>query len=122
MRDIGFASAYSFKYSARPGTPAAAMMGQVAEEVKAERLARLQTLLSEQQRAFNAAQVGRVLPILVTGDGRRAGQKHGRSPYLQAVHFDDTHAQPGDIVPVRILSASQNSLSGARLERTPELA
>ena len=122
VRDVGFASAYSFKYSARPGTPAAAMMGQVAEEAKAERLARLQALLSEQQRAFNAAQVDRVLPILVTGDGRRAGQKHGRSPYLQAVHFDDTHAQPGDIVPVRILSASQNSLAGARLERTPELA
>jgi tRNA-2-methylthio-N6-dimethylallyladenosine synthase len=122
VRDVGFASAYSFKYSARPGTPAAAMMGQVAEEAKAERLARLQALLSEQQRAFNAAQVDRVLTILVTGDGRRAGQKHGRSPYLQAVHFDDTHAQPGDIVPVRILSASQNSLAGARLERTPELA
>jgi len=121
-RDIGFASAFSFKYSARPGTPAAAMHGQVAEEVKAERLARLQALLSEQQRAFNAAQVGRVLPVLVTGDGRKAGQRHGRSPYLQAVHFDDTRAQPGDIVPVRILSASQNSLAGARLERTPELA
>ena len=120
--DVGFASAYSFKYSARPGTPAAAMMGQVAEDVKAERLARLQALLSEHQRAFNAAQVDRVLPILVTGDGRRAGQKHGRSPYLQAVHFDDTHAQPGEIVPVRILSGSQNSLAGARLGRTPELA
>jgi tRNA-2-methylthio-N6-dimethylallyladenosine synthase len=75
-----------------------------------------------QQRAFNAAQVGRVLPILVSGNGRRAGQKHGRSPYLQAVHFDDARARPGDIVPVQILSASQNSLAGARLERTPELA
>jgi tRNA-2-methylthio-N6-dimethylallyladenosine synthase len=122
VRDVGFASAFSFKYSARPGTPAAAMMGQVPDEVKAERLARLQTLLSEQQRAFNASQVGGVLAVLVAGDGRRVGQKHGRSPYLQAVHFDDTTAQPGDIVPVRILSASQNSLAGARLERTPELA
>jgi tRNA-2-methylthio-N6-dimethylallyladenosine synthase len=122
VRDVGFASAFSFKYSARPGTPAAAMIGQVTEEAKAERLARLQALLSEQQRAFNAAQVDRVLPVLVTGDGRMAGQKHGRSPYLQAVHFDDTRAKPGDIAPVRILSASQNSLSGARLERTPELA
>jgi tRNA-2-methylthio-N6-dimethylallyladenosine synthase len=121
-RDIGFASAFSFKYSTRPGTPAAAMIAQIPEAVKAERLTRLQALLSEQQCAFNAAQVERVLPILVTGDGRRAGQKHGRSPYLQAVHFDDTRAQPGDIVPVRILSASQNSLAGARLERTPELA
>ena len=119
VRDVGFASAFSFKYSPRPGTPAAAMMGQVTEEVKAERLARLQALLSDQQRAFNVSQVDSVLPILVTGDGRRAGQKCGRSPYLQAVHFDDTRAQPGDIVQVRILSASQNSLAGARLERTP---
>jgi tRNA-2-methylthio-N6-dimethylallyladenosine synthase len=122
VREVGFASAYSFKYSARPGTPAAAMMGQVGEEAKAERLARLQALLAEQQRAFNTAQVDRVLPVLVSGDGRKAGQKHGRSPYLQAVHFDDSSARPGDIVPVRILSASQNSLTGARLERTPELA
>ncbi len=122
VRDVGFASAFSFKYSIRPGTPAAAMRGQVSEEAKAERLSRLQSLLSEQQRAFNVAQIDRVLPVLVTGDGRKAGQKHGRSPYLQAVHFDDARASPGDTVPVRILSASQNSLTGARLERTPELA
>ena len=122
VRDIEFASAFSFKYSARPGTPAAAMMGQVSEEVKSERLARLQALLSEQQRAFNASQVGRVLPILVTGDGRKPGQKHGRSPYLQAVHFDETQAQNGDIVAVRILAASQNSLSGARCQPALEPA
>jgi len=121
-RDIGFASAFSFKYSARPGTPAAAMMGQVPEEAKAERLARLQALLTEQQRAFNTSQMNRVLPVLVTGRGRKPGQSHGRSPYLQAVHFDDTRAKPGDIVPVRILAASQNSLAGERLERTAELA
>lgn len=113
-RDMSFASAYSFKYSPRPGTPAAAMLAQVCEEAKAERLARLQGLINEQQRAFNASQIERVLPILVTGEGRKAGQKHGRSPYLQAVHFDDTQAQNGDIVPVRILAASQNSLAGAR--------
>jgi tRNA-2-methylthio-N6-dimethylallyladenosine synthase len=122
VRDVSFASAFSFKYSARPGTPAAMMAGQVSEEVKGERLVRLQALLSDQQRAFNAAQIGRVLPVLVAGPGRKAGQSHGRSPYLQAVHFDDIAARPGDIVPVRVLSASQNSLAGARLERTPELA
>jgi tRNA-2-methylthio-N6-dimethylallyladenosine synthase len=122
VREIGFASAYSFKYSARPGTPAAAMMGQVAEEVMTERLHRLQALLWEQRAAFNASQVGRVLPILVTGDGRRAGQKHGRSPYLQAVHFNDATAENGDIVSVHIEAATQNSLAGARLERTPEVA
>jgi tRNA-2-methylthio-N6-dimethylallyladenosine synthase len=113
-RDVGFASAFSFKYSARPGTPAAAMMGQVDETMKSERLQRLQAELVSQQRAFNAAQVGKVLPVLVTGEGRKPGQKHGRSPYLQAVHFDDTTAQGGDMVAVRIISATQNSLAGAR--------
>jgi tRNA-2-methylthio-N6-dimethylallyladenosine synthase len=113
VREVSFASAFSFKYSPRPGTPAAAMAGQVSEAAKAERLARLQALLTEQQRAFNAAQVGRVLPVLVTGDGRKPGQKHGRSPYLQAVHFDDSQARNGDIAHVRVLAASQNSLTGA---------
>ena len=112
VRDVTFASAYSFKYSSRPGTPAAAMMGQVSEEEKSERLQRLQSLLFQQQTAFNAAQVGRTLPVLVTGEGRRPGQKHGRSPYLQSVHFNDTHAQNGDIIDVAITGSSQNSLSG----------
>jgi tRNA-2-methylthio-N6-dimethylallyladenosine synthase len=116
VREIGFAQAYSFKYSPRPGTPAAAMMGQVDEAIKSERLQLLQAELFAQQHAFNKRQVGAVLPVLVTGEGRKPGQKHGRSPYLQAVHFDDTSAQSGDIAPVRILSATQNSLAGARAE------
>ncbi len=115
-REVKFASAFSFKYSSRPGTPAAAMMAQVDEEAKGVRLARLQALLAEQQRAFNAAQVGRVLPVLVTGPGRRPGQAHGRSPYLQAVHFDAPSAKPGEIVPVSILSSSQNSLGGSLVD------
>jgi len=122
VRDIGFASAYSFKYSSRPGTPAAAMMGHVEEAVQNERLQRLQKLLFEQQRAFNESQVGAVLPVLVSGNGRRPGQKYGRSPYLQAVHFDDTQARDGDIVPVKILAATQNALAGARVVLTPEVA
>ncbi|MBY0562652.1 MAG: tRNA (N6-isopentenyl adenosine(37)-C2)-methylthiotransferase MiaB [Hyphomonadaceae bacterium] len=122
VRDVGFASAFSFKYSPRLGTPAAVMHGEVAEGVKAERLARLQALLSEQQRAFNQAQLGRILPILVTGNGRRAGQKHGRSPYLQAVHFEHSSAVDGDIVAVRIVSASQNSLTGEAAQSTLEVA
>lgn len=121
-RDIDFALAFSFKYSSRPGTPAAAMMGQVDEGVKGERLQALQKLLFEQQTAFNKSQVGRVLPVLVTGDGRMSGQKHGRSPYLQSVHFDDTTARNGDIVSVRILSGSQNSLAGARVALAAEVA
>jgi tRNA-2-methylthio-N6-dimethylallyladenosine synthase len=114
-REIGFASAYSFKYSARPGTPAAAMMGQVDEAVKDERLQRLQALLSEMQRAFNERQIGRVLPVLVAGRGRRPGQAHGRSPYAQAVHFLDDVARDGDIIPVRMIAATQNSLTGERV-------
>ncbi|MBY0447979.1 MAG: TRAM domain-containing protein, partial [Hyphomonadaceae bacterium] len=108
---VGFASAYSFKYSPRPGTPAAAMRKQVAEEVKTERLARLQALLSAQQRAFNDACVGRRISVLVSGPGRKPGQLAGRSPYLQAVHFEGPAALTGQEVAVLIESASQNSLS-----------
>ncbi len=121
-RDVGFASAFSFKYSPRPGTPAAAMLGQIEEAVKAERLARLQDLLSAQQRAFNEAQIGRTLPVLVSGKGRKPGQKHGRTPYLQAAHFEDETAREGDIVSVRVTAASQNSLTAARVECASEAA
>jgi tRNA-2-methylthio-N6-dimethylallyladenosine synthase len=112
VREIGFASAFAFKYSRRPGTPAAAMQGQVSEAEKSARLATLQDLLFAQQRTFNSAQIGARLPVLVTGAGRRPGQAHGRSPYLQAVHFD-AEPQIGAIVDVRIEGASLNSLSGA---------
>jgi tRNA-2-methylthio-N6-dimethylallyladenosine synthase len=116
IEEVGFASAFSFKYSPRPGTPAAAMQAQIDEDVKSERLARLQALLGVQQTAFNAAQVGKVLPILVAGPGRRPGQRQGRSPYLQGVHFDDDKAQAGEIVAVRIVAATQGSLTGARID------
>ncbi|MGE0532952.1 MAG: tRNA (N6-isopentenyl adenosine(37)-C2)-methylthiotransferase MiaB [Hyphomonadaceae bacterium] len=119
VRDVTFASAFSFKYSPRPGTPAAAMVGQVREEAKTERLRQLQALLFAQQSAFNAAQVGRTLPVLVTGDGRKPGQKHGRSPYLQSVHFTGSTAQNGDIVDVRITASTQNSISGERAVLAP---
>ncbi|MGE3301972.1 MAG: tRNA (N6-isopentenyl adenosine(37)-C2)-methylthiotransferase MiaB, partial [Hyphomonadaceae bacterium] len=111
VEEIGFAQAFSFKYSRRPGTPAAAMPGQVDETVKAERLARLQETLMRQQAAFNAAQIGRVLPVLVTGEGRRPGQRHGRTPYLQSAHFE-ADAPVGSIAQVRIEGASLNSLAG----------
>ena len=122
VREIGFAAAYSFKYSPRPGTPAAAMLAQIDEAAKTERLARLQALLAEQQRAFNQAQIGRVLDVLVSGRGRQPGQAHGRSPYLQAVHFMDERARDGEIVPVRIVAASQNSLTGERVSAETEVA
>ena len=112
VREVGFASAFSFKYSRRPGTPASAMPGQVEEEVKAERLERLNQLLDEQQRAFNAVQVGKVLPVLFEKPGRHPGQIVGRSPYLQAVHCEGGEQLIGKIVPVRIESAAKMSLGG----------
>jgi tRNA-2-methylthio-N6-dimethylallyladenosine synthase len=112
VREIGYAAAFSFKYSPRPGTPAAALPGQVAETVKDERLARLNALLDDQQKAFNAAQVGRVLPVLFERPGRHPGQLSGRSPYLQAVHCDGPAELIGQIAPVRIDAAAKMSLAG----------
>jgi len=112
VREVGYASAFSFKYSRRPGTPASAMPGQVAEGVKEERLARLQALLDEQQTAFNARQAGRILPVLFEKTGRHDGQLIGRSPYLQAVHATAPDRLIGEIVPVRIESSARNSLAG----------
>lgn len=121
VRDIGYAIAYSFKYSSRPGTPAAEMHGHVSEAVKDERLQALQALLREQQTEFNASQIGKSLPVLVTGKGRNPGQMHGRSPYLQAVHFEGPESLNGQIVDVKIVGASLNSLTG-ELARVREAA
>ncbi|MFQ5774121.1 MAG: tRNA (N6-isopentenyl adenosine(37)-C2)-methylthiotransferase MiaB [Kiloniellaceae bacterium] len=112
VTDVGFAQAYSFKFSPRPGTPAAAMEGPVPDEVKAQRLATLQALLDEHQAAFNRSCVGRTLPVLLENTGRKPGQLVGRSPYMQAVHL----ATPTDlmrrVVDVRIVAARPNSLAG----------
>jgi tRNA-2-methylthio-N6-dimethylallyladenosine synthase len=120
VREVGFASAFSFKYSRRPGTPASAMPGQVDEAVKAERLDRLNALLDEQQKAFNALQVGKVMPVLFEKKGRNPGQIVGRSPYLQAVHAVGPDSLLGQIVPVRIESSAKMSLGGV-LESQPTL-
>lgn len=111
---VGYASAYSFKYSPRPGTPAASAEGKVPEPVKAERLLQLQSLIAEQARAFNRACVGLTLPVLVEKAGKRPQQWVGRSPYLQPVHIAARGEDPGDIVPVRITAAEGNSLFGER--------
>jgi len=118
IREVGYASAFAFKYSRRPGTPASSMDGQVPEEEKADRLARLQALLNEQQAAFNAAQVGRTLPVLFERPGRHPGDVTGRSPYLQAVHIKAPERMIGQIVPVRIKSAARMSLAGEALLET----
>jgi tRNA-2-methylthio-N6-dimethylallyladenosine synthase len=112
VRDIGFAQAFSFKYSPRPGTPASHMGRQVPEAVKSERLAELQALLDAQLDAFYAASVGRVLPVLFEKDGRHPGQLVGRSPYLQAVHAMAPRDLKGQIVPVRIDEVTVHSLAG----------
>lgn len=116
IREVGYATAFSFKYSRRPGTPAAAMPGQVAEEVKDERLQRLNALLDEQARAFNRSQVGKTLPVLFERPGRHPGQLIGRSPYLQAVHATAPDRLIGQIVPVRIEDAARMSLAGVLAE------
>ncbi|MEK9660678.1 MAG: TRAM domain-containing protein, partial [Alphaproteobacteria bacterium] len=107
-----YAQAYSFKYSARPGTPAAGLDIQVDEAVKDERLAVLQELLEAQQETFNAATVGRRIDVLLDRPGRHAGQLLGRSPYNQAVHVAAPAVMRGAIVPVDIVGAASRSLSG----------
>ena len=118
VTDIGYAQAYSFKYSARPGTPAADAGDQVPEADKARRLATLQNLLAEQQLAFNLSCVGRSLPVLPTERGRRPGQLVGRSPYMQSVHLDAPADLLGRIVSLEIDSAGPNSLGGLLVARS----
>ena len=113
---VGYASAYSFKYSRRPGTPGAAMPKQVAEAEKDERLARLQALLERQRRAFNAAQTGKTLDVLFEKPGRHDGQLVGRSPYLQSVHASAPKSMLGLIAPVRIEAVTPNALAGALID------
>lgn len=112
VREIGYASSFSFKYSIRPGTPGASLPRQVPEDVKSERLKRLQELLYTQQREWNESLVGRTLDVLVENAAREPGQLFGRSPYLTGTHFDGPDELIGTIVPVRITSAGVNSLVG----------
>ena len=118
--EAGYASAYTFKYSPRPGTPAANLGDQVPEAVKTERLARLNAQIMAQTRAFAETCVGRVLPVLIEKKGRQSGQLGGRSPYLQAVHMNGDERHIGSILPVEILAVGNNSLSG-RIVTVPEL-
>ncbi len=116
VNEVGYAQAYSFKYSPRPGTPAAVEADQVAEAVKAERLAGLQQLLGAQAAAFNAACVGRDMAVLLERPGRKPGQLVGRSPYMQAVHVAVPEVAmarlSGKLMAVHIEAAHPNSLAG----------
>jgi tRNA-2-methylthio-N6-dimethylallyladenosine synthase len=119
VEEIGFAQAFSFKYSVRPGTPAALMENQVPEPVKDARLQRLQEILNRQQVDFNRAMIGRVLPVLLEKAGRHSGQLVGRSPYLQAVHTLADDGEIGSVVDLRIDGMGHFSLSGARVRSGP---
>ncbi len=122
VREVEHAAAFSFKYSRRPGTPAATMPDQVDEAVKRERLARLQALLEEQRQAFNARTVGRTVPVLFERKGRYAGQIVGRSPYLQGVFAEGPDGLIGQIAQVHLTATGPNSLSGQVLGRVIEPA
>jgi tRNA-2-methylthio-N6-dimethylallyladenosine synthase len=112
VREVGFAQAFSFKYSPRPGTPAAGAPHQVRETEKEARLAELQALLRDQQEAFAHSRVGMTFQVLFTGPGRHPGQMVGRSPWLQPVHARGPAALAGALALVRIAAALPNSLSG----------
>lgn len=113
VRATNYAQAFSFKYSPRPGTPAADMTDSfVASELADERLQRLQALLNEQQMAFNAQAIGKRTRVLLEREGRKAGQRIGKSPWLQSVHLD-TEEPIGTMIDVDILSAGPRSLGGA---------
>jgi tRNA-2-methylthio-N6-dimethylallyladenosine synthase len=113
VRAVGFAQAFSFKYSPRPGTPAAAAPGQVPDDEKERRLAELQALLRAQQVRFNAGCVGLTMPVLFTGPGRHPGQVAGRSPFLQPVHASGPPDVIGREISVQIAAALPNSLSAS---------
>lgn len=110
VREVNYASAFSFKYSPRPGTPGAEMTGHVPETVKDERLQRLQALLLQQQQDFGLSLVGKTIGTLIEKPGRQAGQKVGRSPWLQPVIVDEKAGEIGDIIQVRITRTGYNSL------------
>ena len=113
---VRYASAYSFKYSARPGTPAAAMEDQIPRDIMDDRLQRLQAKINEQQLAFNRSKVGCDTQVLIERNGKLAGQMIGKSPWLQSVHVE-SDALAGDIIDVTLVAAGPNSMSGAERQR-----
>jgi tRNA-2-methylthio-N6-dimethylallyladenosine synthase len=113
---VGYASAYSFKYSPRPGTPAAAMEDQISGDVMDDRLRRLQERINAHQLAFNRSKVGCETQVLIERKGKHQGQMIGRSPWLQSVHVE-TDAQPGEIVDATLIAAGPNSMTGAVRQR-----
>jgi tRNA-2-methylthio-N6-dimethylallyladenosine synthase len=112
LEEVGFAQAYAFKYSPRPGTPAAGALEQLPDRVKDDRLQRVLAAVDRSQTAFNSACIGRVVPVLLERPGRHPGQLVGRSPYMQAVHLSAPPSLCGHVVEVEIVAAGGNSLTG----------
>jgi tRNA-2-methylthio-N6-dimethylallyladenosine synthase len=113
---VGYASAYSFKYSARPGTPAATMEDQIPREIMDDRLQRLQARINAHRLAFNRSKVGVETQVLIERSGRLDGQMIGRSPWLQSVHVEHD-GQPGDVLDVTLVAAGPNSMTGAMKQK-----
>jgi tRNA-2-methylthio-N6-dimethylallyladenosine synthase len=113
---VRYASAYSFKYSPRPGTPAATMEDQIPRDIMDDRLQRLQARIAEHSLAFNRSKVGTNTQVLIERKGKLPGQMIGRSPWLQSVHVE-TNARAGDVVDVTLVAAGPNSVGGAQRER-----
>jgi tRNA-2-methylthio-N6-dimethylallyladenosine synthase len=124
VEEVGFATAYTFMYSPRPGTPAAEFAGQVAPEEQSERLQRLQALITGQWRAFNAGFAGKTLDVLLEKPGKLPGQLVGRTPYLQAVQVMAPRTLIGSMLPVAVTEIGTNTLFGTLADPslTPELA
>jgi tRNA-2-methylthio-N6-dimethylallyladenosine synthase len=112
IAEVGFIQTYSFKYSPRPGTPAANLENQLLEEVKVERLTRIQAELEKVQSAFNRSCIGRSFSVLLDRQGRKDGQLLGRSPYMQPVHVTAGPEMMGEVLDLRITAAYRNSLAG----------
>jgi tRNA-2-methylthio-N6-dimethylallyladenosine synthase len=112
LDEVKFAQAYAFKYSPRPGTPAAGLEEQLPDEVKDERLQRVLAAVESSQTAFNSSSVGAVAPVLLERAGRHPGQLIGRSPYMQSVHVEAPPSLCGHVMQVEIVAASTNSLTG----------
>jgi len=114
--EVRYASAYSFKYSPRPGTPAATMEDEIPRDIMDDRLQKLQARINEHQLAFNRSKIGTDTQVLIERPGKHARQMIGRSPWLQSVHLE-TPAQPGDIVDVTLVAAGANSMTGAERQK-----
>ena len=120
IKEVNYAQAYSFKYSRRPGTPGSIMKQQISEEIKDERLSILQQLLNKQQIDFNNSFKGKELEVLLEKPGKKDGQLVGKSPYLQSIYVNSKMNKIGDLLKLKIISTTKNSLEGKLIKKSFE--